>query len=139
MLIRQTWKSSYTKFQTNRKDCRPCNICKQYILNKQYTSCKHNIAAHKYLYIKSNIKFHGTAHTETVVYILIIIIKNLKSLIIVTKGPFYLLINVIMRYETPAHKYIYKKLDEVAKFVINWDCEFSTNTIHFLLNISKTK
>lgn len=53
------------------------------------------------------------------------------------KRAFYLLIIVIMRYETPAHKYIYKKLDEVAKFVINWDCEFSTNTIHFLLNISK--
>lgn len=138
MLIRQTWKSSYTKFQTNRKDCRPCNICKQYILNKQYTSCKHNIAAHKIsLY---QVKYNVTQYSS---YwnccILIIIIKNLKSLIIVTKGPFYLLIIVIMRYETPSHKYIYKKLDEVAKFVINWDCEFSTNTIHFLLNISKTK
>lgn len=55
------------------------------------------------------------------------------------KRAFYLLIIVIMRYETPTHKYIYKKLDEVAKFVINWDCELSTNTIHFLLNISKTK
>lgn len=138
MLIRQTWKSSYTKFQTNRKDCRPCNICKQYILNKQYTSCKHNIATHKYLYIKSYKVSWYSSYWNCC--ILIIIIKNLKSLIIVTKGPFYLLIIVIMRYETPAHKYIYKKLDEVANFVINWDCtEFSTNTIHFLLNISKTK
>lgn len=55
------------------------------------------------------------------------------------KGFFYLLIIVIMRYEIFVYKYIYEKLDEVVKFVINWDCEFSMNIIYFFLNIFKIK